>query len=97
PVAVPTATGWTRLTRPTTHPSGAISAPFIAIRCHNGGISSGRCRDRAIASDDAKPAAPAIAPTPAARAPRCPASVAPATPPIAAANPVDPFRSGVTE
>ena len=69
--------------RPAAHPSGAASAALIAIRCHSAGISPGRCRARATASEAPRPTAPATAPAAAALAPLWPASDAPAKPPIA--------------
>ena len=70
PVAAPTATGPAPVTRPAAHPSGATSAALVPIRAHNGGISPGRCQARATASQAPSAAAPATAPTLAARAPR---------------------------
>ena len=70
PVTAPTATGPARPVRPAAQPSGATRAALVAIRCHSGGISPGRCRARATASDAASNPAPAAAPALAARRPR---------------------------
>lgn len=93
PVTAAAATGPTRATRPATHPMGATSAPLIAIRCHNGGISPGRCRALATASAAASPTAPANAPETVADRPRSATSAAPAAAPATAANDTDPSRS----
>ena len=77
---VPTATGPAPVSRPAAQPSGAASAALAAMRCHSAGISPGRCRARATASDAPQPggarrprrAAPA-------RRPRWPVSAAPAS------------------
>jgi hypothetical protein len=70
PVAIPTPSGPERGTRPIAHPSGAASAVVLAMRCHSGGISLGRWRARAIASDVPSATAPAIAATAAFLTPR---------------------------
>ena len=57
PVPVPTATGPLRH-RPAAHPTGATSAALVAIRCHSGGSSPGRCRALATRSDTPSPTAP---------------------------------------
>src|SRR6266545_2997318 len=70
PAAAPTATGPAPVRRWAAHPSGAASAELVAMRCHSAGISPGRCRARATASEAPRPTAPATAPTAAAFAPR---------------------------
>ena len=92
PAEVPTATGPAPVTRPATHPSGATMAVVTAMRCHNSGISPGRCRARATASETPSPTAPTTAPTVPAFLPRWPMSAAPASPPMAPANATDPRR-----
>ena len=57
PAPVPTATGPAAGSRPAAHPSGAASAALTRMRCHSAGISPGRCRRRAMASEAARAAA----------------------------------------
>ena len=70
PADVPTTTGPAPVNRPAAHPNGAINAEVVAMRCHNAGISPGRWRARATASETPNPTAPATAPIIAGLAPR---------------------------
>ncbi len=93
PVTAPTTVGPTGVTRSAAHPTGATKAALTAMRCHSAGISPGRWRARATASDAPSPAPPSNAPRPVARRLRCAVSAAPAIPPTTAEKPTAFARS----